>query len=132
MNDFCLEFRRIQSMSSKGNQRIRVDGDGDLFAELVTTDLPPGQEWAGPWPGRPLRHLSGAELESLQRLVVDARFAELPPNIARVGHDGFRDLLEVMLDGHVHTVVVERAEPPTPFVRIRNAVWKLAGTPFWP
>lgn len=132
MNDFWLEFRRIQSMSSKGNQRIRVDTDGDLYTDLVTTDLPPGQDWAGPWAERPLRRLNGAELQSLQRLVADAGFADLPSSIARAGHDGFRDVLEVMLDGRVHAVVVERTEPPAPFVRIRNAMWKLAGPPFWP
>ncbi len=131
VNEFRLEFRRIQSLSSKGNQRIRIAGGGDLYAEIVVVDLPPGQDWPRAWPGRPLRCLSADELQALRRLVADTGFADLPAQIVQAGHDGFRDELEVTFDGRVHTVIVERAEPPAPFARIRKAVWKLAGPPFW-
>lgn len=132
MRGLSVEFRRIQSMSSKGNQRLRIDAEGDLYADLIATDLPPGQDWPDAWPECPLRRLSEAELQTLRRLIVDVGFAQLPASLIRAGRDGFRDELDVMIDGRPHSVVVERTEPPEPFIRVRNALWKLAGPPYWP
>lgn len=125
-----VEFRRIQSMSCKGNHRIRVDADGAVFVDVATRDCPPGEHWNGPWPDVPVRRLSAAEMDALAYTIVDAGFFALPPEVVRQGHDGFRDELDVRVGERTHSVVVERAPPPQPFVRVRAALWKLAGPPF--
>ena len=117
-----VEFRHIQAISCKGNRRVRIEPDGRVFADLVTRDCPPGVDWNGPWPIAPVRTLDGDERARLRDLIDTSGFFALPTSIARAGHDGFRDELDVALGPRRHSVVVERTGAPPAFARVRAAV----------
>ena len=78
-----IEFRRIQAISSRGNLRIRLAADGDLFAYQETRDCPQGEHWSAPWPAQPLRSLAGPQLQELATLLAGGGFFELPGRILR-------------------------------------------------
>jgi hypothetical protein len=89
-----LEFRRVQAISSRGNQRIRVTPAGELFAYLEQRDCPRGEDWSAPWPDEPLRRLSPAEQRQLASTLIASGFLELPRLIVGAGRDGFRDEID--------------------------------------
>lgn len=122
-----LRFTHVQALSSRGNHRIRLDDEGFLFVDVVTQDCPRGTPWSGGWPDVPLRRLSAAECDGLAGLILDSGFLDLAAAWFQAGRDGYREELEVTLGPRTHKVTVERAQPPTAFIRVRSAVWKLAG-----
>lgn len=123
----ALEFTHVQALSSRGNHRIRLDGDGGLFVDVVTVDCPRGTAWSGAWPHVPVRRLSAAECDGLARTIRDSGFLDLAAEWLQAGKDGYREVLEVEIGARRHRVMVERAQPPAAFLRVRNALWKLAG-----
>ena len=123
----ALAFTHVQALSSRGNHRIRLDGDGCLFVDVVTVDCPRGTAWSGDWPDVPVCRLSAAECDDLARMIVDSGFLELAAEWLQAGKDGYREELEVVIGALRHRVTVERAQPPEAFVRVRNALWRLAG-----
>lgn len=125
-----LEFRRVQAISSRGNQRIRVTPAGEVFAYLEWRDCPRGEEWSAPWPDEPLRRLSPAEQQELARIVVASAFLDLPRQIVAAGRDGFRDEIDAALGSRRHSVTIERAPAPAAFARVRAALLAIAGPPF--
>jgi hypothetical protein len=122
-----IEYRRIQAITSRGNQRVRIDADGSVYADVVTRDCPSGEHWAGPWPTEAVRTLSAADMERLRREVLSSGFLDLPAQIERPGRDGYRDELDVSVGGRSHSVAVERADAPPAFIRLRQAVLAAAG-----
>ncbi|MBS0513215.1 MAG: hypothetical protein JSR42_18790 [Proteobacteria bacterium] len=122
-----LRFTHVQALSSRGNHRIRLDGEGALFVDVVTRDCPRGTPWSGDWPDVPLRQLSAAECDELAGIIRDSGFLELAAEWFQAGRDGYREEIEVTLGPRTHKVTVERAPPPAAFIRVRSAVWKLAG-----
>ena len=125
-----IEFRRIQAISSRGNLRIRLAADGDLFAYQETRDCPQGEHWSAPWPAQPLRSLAGPQLQELATLLTGGGFFELPGRIVTPGRDGFRDEIDAALGARAHSVCVERSAAPPAFARLRDALIALAGPPF--
>ncbi len=125
-----LEFRRVQAISSRGNQRIRVTPAGDVFAYLEQRDCPLGEEWSAPWPDAPLRRLSPVEQQELARTLLASGFLELPGRIVVAGRDGFRDEIDAALGAQRHSVRIERAPAPVAFARVRAALLAIAGPPF--
>ena len=125
-----IEFRRIQAISSRGNLRIRLAADGELFAYQETRDCPPGEHWSGPWPGEPVRRLADPQLQELAALLAGSGFFELPERIVTPGRDGFRDEIDAALGAREHSVCVERATAPAAFACLRDALTGLAGPPF--
>ncbi|WP_374690420.1 hypothetical protein [Accumulibacter sp.] len=125
-----LEFRRIQAISSRGNQRIRVTPAGELFAYLEQRDCPCGEDWSAPWPDEPLRRLSPAERRQLASTLIGSGFLELPRQIVAAGRDGFRDEIDAALGPRRHSVSIERAPAPAAFACLRAALLALAGPPF--
>lgn len=121
-----VEYRRIQAITCKGNRRVRIDPDGGVFVDVATRDCPPGVDWNGPWPTEPARRLDSAEHVRLRDLIDTSGFFVLPTSIARAGRDGYRDELDVAIGTRSHSVVLERAEAPPAFARVRAAVLEAA------
>lgn len=124
-----VEFRHVQALSSRGNHRIRLEPDGALFVDVVTRDCPRGVAWIGEWPAVPARRLAPAEIDALIETIIGSGFFDLPGEMVQRGHDGFREELDVEIDERSHSVAIERVAPPLPFVRVRAALWRLAGSP---
>ena len=125
-----LEFRRIQAISSRGNQRIRVTPTGELFVYLEQRDCPRGQDWSAPWPDEPLRRLSPAEQRQLASTLIASGFLELPRLIVGAGRDGFRDEIDAAFGPQRHSVTIERVPAPAAFAHLRAALLAIAGPPF--
>ncbi|WP_291994982.1 hypothetical protein [Candidatus Accumulibacter sp. ACC003] len=125
-----IEFRRIQAISCRGNQRIRVTPAGALFAYVETHDCPRGEHWSAPWPEQPLRRLHRAQQQQLADALVDGDFFALPGEIVTPGRDGFRDEIDVALGDQRHSVIIERSAAPPAFARVRALLMALAGPPF--
>lgn len=117
-----VEYRRIQAMTCKGNRRVRIDPDGQVFVDVATRDCPPGVDWSGPWPTISARTLDAAERARLRDTIAASGFFELPPRVERAAADGYRDEIDVALGARRHSVTVEHAEPPAAFTRVRAAV----------
>ena len=125
-----VEFRRIQAISCRGNQRIRVTRNGALFAYIETRDCPRGKPWSASWPEQPLRRLDRAQQQQLADALVDGDFFALPEQILTAGRDGFRDEIDATLGDLRHSVIIERSAAPPAFARVRAALMALAGPPF--
>jgi hypothetical protein len=121
-----VEYRYIQAINCKGNRRIRVDPDGSVYSDVATRDCLSGEHWNGPWPERPVRRLSDREMARLRREIERSGFLDLAARIATPGHDGFREELDVVIGERSHSVTVERARAPAEFVRVRDALLRLA------
>ena len=126
----AIEFRRIQAISCRGNQRIRVTPAGALFAYVETRDCPRGEHWSAPWPEQPLRRLDRGQQQELADALVDGGFFALPEQIVTAGRDGFRDEIDATLGELRHSVTIERSAAPPAFARVRAALMALAGPPF--
>lgn len=122
-----IEYRYIQAMTCKGNRRVRIDPDGRLYVDVATRDCLSGEDWNGPWPSEAARTLSAAEMARLRRKASRSGFFDLPARIERAATDGYREELDVSVGERRHAVVVEHADPPPAFVRMRDAVLALAG-----
>ncbi|HRL76750.1 MAG TPA: hypothetical protein PK440_18600 [Candidatus Accumulibacter phosphatis] len=125
-----LEFRRIQAISSRGNQRIRVTPDGAVFAYLESRDCARGEHWSAPWPEEAQRRLTPDERRELAGTLVASGFFDLPMAIVTAGRDGFRDEIDAVLGTRQHSVTIERAPAPAAFACLRAALLALAGPPF--
>jgi hypothetical protein len=123
----CLEYRRIQAMSCRGNRRVRIDPDGKVFVDVASRDCPHGTNWNGPWPTEPARVLTTTEMVRLRDTITSSGFFDLPPLIERAGHDGYRDELDVALGARRNAVTVVRAPVPPSFARVQSAVLAAAG-----
>jgi hypothetical protein len=122
-----VEYRYIQAMTCKGNRRVRIDPDGRVYADVATRDCLSGEDWNGPWPTQPVRSLSAAQMARLLREVSRSGFFDLPARIERLATDGYREELDVSVGDRRHSVVVEHADAPPAFIRVRDAVLALAG-----
>ena len=121
-----VTFQRIQAITCRGNLRIRVLADGALYAQVERGNCARGESWSGPWPARAGYVLSDADLRALQSMLESPAFFELPAHISTLGHDGYRDEIEVTLGPQQHQVTVERTEPPLAFAVLRDDLMQLA------
>ena len=90
----------------RGNTRVKVDADGHVYVQRSDRDCPKGQDFSDPYPGTPKTALGPKALGHLQRLVVDGGFFTLAPPPRGPVSDGYREELEVTLDGQTRIVTV--------------------------
>jgi hypothetical protein len=125
-----LEFRRITKHATcRSNERIKVDGQGAVYTAINATDCAPGSVWSTPYPATPRYQLPPDEREELARLVQTSGALDLPAlstDPAKVTTDGYREELEIDLDGRHVVVAVEHTEVAA-FSKVRQALVDLAG-----
>lgn len=106
-NSFSIEYRMITFFPTcRGNTRVKIDGDGHVWFQRSDRDCPQGEHFSAPYPEKPKTALGQGAIRRLQRLVDDGGFFTLAPPPRGPVSDGYREELEVTLDGRTRTVTV--------------------------
>jgi len=115
--NLVLELRIInQSQTCIGNKRFKVEAAGDLYVALNQQGCDAGSLWSAQYSATPTAHLSARQLGALRDAVVSGEVMDLPAQLTdadRVMEDGYREELDLTLDGKARSVVVAggRSEP---------------------
>jgi hypothetical protein len=125
LRPFSIEYRKITRFPTcRGNQRVKIDTGGMLFSMTNDKDCPKGVLWNGPY-AAPVGPLLAARVDALAALVADGGFFDLPAEVGQVGHDGYREEIEVSVGGRTHAVIRQSGSPDA-FMRVRDALLGLA------
>src|SRR5438477_367705 len=111
---FSVEFRRItRHPTCLGNERIKVDDHGAVFTATNQAECASGTVWSTPYPAAPRYRLTSAERDQLGHLIQTSGAMSLPPlstDPNRATTDGYREELDIVLDGRHAAVAVESTE----------------------
>ncbi|HET7500447.1 MAG TPA: hypothetical protein VFK02_05570 [Kofleriaceae bacterium] len=125
---FTIEYRsRTHFPTCRGNQRIKVDAQGGLFAQTNDRDCPTTDGWSAPY-GAPRFTLTADERARLARVITDSGVLALPPlttDPKAASTDGHRDELEIDVSGRHVVVAVDQTTVPA-FAQVRQALIDLA------
>jgi hypothetical protein len=126
---FSVEFRRItKHPTCLGNERVKVDDHGAVFTATNQADCAAGNAWSTPYPAAPRYRLSAAERDQLGRLIQSSGAMTLPAlstDPAKATSDGYREELDIVLDGR-HAVVAVEDTQVAAFSRVRQALIDLS------
>ncbi len=104
---FSIEYRRITYFPTcRGNTRVKIDKDGKVWFQRSDKDCPRGENFSAPYPDQPRTTLDAEARALLFRRIVDGGFFELKPPARGPVSDGYREEIEVDLDGRRLTVTV--------------------------
>ncbi len=104
---FRVEYRRITYFPTcRSNTRVRIDPDGAVYAMISDRDCPEGELFSAPWPEEPKTRLSEDRRRRLMNLILDGGFMTVEPPPRGPVSDGYREEIEVEIEGSKRTVTV--------------------------
>jgi hypothetical protein len=117
-----VEYRRIGRLPTCiGNERIRIDGDGEVSHSRNTVECESDATWSAPW--RPVGRLDAAALTRLTQQIIDTGILGLDPElIDETAEGGTREEMDIAIGERECRFVAENTDPP-PFRAVVKLLW---------
>ncbi|MBU1241899.1 hypothetical protein KKD52_06925 [Myxococcota bacterium] len=104
---FTIEYRMITYFPTcRGNTRVKVDREGKVWFQRSDKDCPRDEDFSAPYPEQPKVVLDEAGRGRLLKRIVGGGFFDLKAPPRGPVSDGYREEIEVTLEGRHLTVTV--------------------------